>query len=139
MIRIAVNDREPGRDRLGHLRHVNFNAARIGTFFARQIFNQRAIAAANIKHARIMGNHLRNQAKIKAHILRDILHAIHGDDLNPKAFGATGEETAKRAMEIRFFQQEGVMALVAVNLNETDIGCGHVQRAHQGAAFAGGE
>jgi hypothetical protein len=32
------------------------------------------------------------------------LNAVHGHRLNPKAFSGAGEETAQRAMEIRFFQ-----------------------------------
>jgi hypothetical protein len=32
------------------------------------------------------------------------LNAVHGHRLNPKALSGAGEETAKRAMEIRFFQ-----------------------------------
>src|SRR5690349_1172907 len=51
-------------------------------------------------------------------------------------FRAAREETAEHAIELRHVEQEGVMARVALDLDEADIGRNRVQRIDDHAALA---
>src|SRR5471030_3335562 len=55
------------------------------------------------------------------------------------ALGRSVQEAAQRLLEFRLVQQEGVVALVALDLNEADIGGNRVQRLHHRAALPRGE
>ena len=75
IIRIAVNHREPRRHRPGGLGHVDLNAPRIGALGQRQIFQQRAIATADIEHAGTGGDHLGDQPQINPHVFCNVLNS----------------------------------------------------------------
>ena len=50
--------------------------------------------------------------------------------------GAAGRKPRRVASELRLVQQEGVVALVGLDLDEAHIGGDRVERVHDGAALA---
>src|SRR5579884_2791839 len=53
--------------------------------------------------------------------------------------GAAGEEAAQCLEQLRLVQQEGVVALVGLDLDETDVGGDSIERVHDLAALGGRE
>ena len=57
----------------------------------------------------------------------------------PPDFGGTVDETAENHVEIRFIEQEGIVALVTFDFDTADIARRGIERVGQLAAFGGGK
>ena len=75
------------------------------------MLDQRAVAAADVQHARAGRDHAGDQREVDAHFFM-------ARSCQPGMLRAAGEEAAQRAVELRLVQQEGVVALVGLDLDE---------------------
>src|SRR5882724_8349221 len=72
-------------------------------------------------------------------LLRRMMSLIGSARGQAAMLGAAIEEAVQGGGEFRLVEQEGVMALVALDLDEADIGGDRVERVHDGAALGRGE
>ena len=65
-IGVALNDRQPARHAGVHVLLRQFDAAPVDVLGRRQMFEQRAVAAADVEHARAVRNHFGDGREIGA-------------------------------------------------------------------------
>ena len=113
-----------------------------------EIVEQRAVAAADVEHPAAGRHHVGDMLQIDAdgapHRRRDGSRrpgsrGHDGAHVDAAALGGADQEAAQGRLEFRLVEQEGVVALVALDLDEADIGGDGVERLDHGAALAGRE
>ena len=136
---------------------AQLDAARIDALVARQIGEQRAVAAADVEHARARLDHVGDQpqvapqppggARVAAGSGATALEPARGGRRHaafPERAAGRGarrsrQKAAQGREQLRLVQQERVVALVGLDLDKADIGGDRVQRVHDGAALRGRE
>ena len=115
-----------------------------------EIGEQRAVAAADVEHPRAGLDHLGDQPQIAAQLVRHApptagrrcsrIRSQRGAAAHeppsprsgqPAVLGAAGQKAAQGLEQLGLVQQEGVVALVGLDLDKADIGGDGVQRMDQ--------
>ena len=104
---------KPARHAGIHILLRQFDAAPVHVLGAHQMFQQRAVAAADIQHARAGRDHFGDGGKVGAQL------AAHATPLPGRGHGI--EKAAHGVEHFRLVQQEGVMAPVGLDLDKADI------------------
>ena len=90
---VAVHHRHAVRDRADHLGHVDLDAARVAALGAEQMVDQRAVAAADVQHARTRRDHLGDQPQIDAHVLGDEADGVVSAHARPTLAADAGQSS----------------------------------------------
>ena len=110
---VALHHRQAARHAGIHILLRQFDAASVHALGADQIFQQRAVAAADIQHARAGAESFPRSPQGRG--ADCVAHATPSDD-------ATAIEKAAHGVEhFRLVQQEGVMALVGLDLDKAHL------------------